>query len=157
MEAVINNNSRVLGIDYGKRYVGVAISDPLSITAQGLCTIYRKRADKQRQTLSSLSSICEEYSVSSIVIGLPKNLDGSENERCEHTYDFAALLHKKTGLPIYLWDERLTTVAGDREMDFLGIKNKDKKSHSDELAAMMILQGFMDSNAMGVAKTPYLG
>lgn len=145
---------RVLGIDFGKRFVGVAISDPLFLTSQGLCTIERKRPDKLRQTLSEINLICEEKEVSRIVVGFPKNLDGSENERCEFTKEFANLLFNRTGLPIYFWDERLTTVGSDRELEVLGKKNK--KDYSDEMAAMMILEGYMDSIKNGVEKEPFV-
>lgn len=145
---------RVLGIDFGKRFVGVAISDPLFLTAQGVCTIERKRPDKLRKTLSDINLICEEKEVERIVVGFPKNMDGSENERCEFTKEFAKLLFNRTGIPIYFWDERLTTVSSDKELDFLGIK--EKKDFSDEMAAIMILQGYMDSIKNGVEKEPFV-
>lgn len=154
MEESVVTENRILGIDYGKKYVGLAISDPLLITAQGLETVERKRPDKLRSTIAEIRRVCEVYGVVSIVIGLPKNLDGTENIRCEFTREFADILFEKIGIPIYLWDERLTTVSSDKELEFLGIKNK--KSFSDEMAAMMILQGYLDSKKNGVICTPYL-
>lgn len=153
-ESIVGSNpNRVLGIDYGKRYVGVAVSDPLFITAQGLEVIERKRADKLRQTLARLSDICREYEVSSIVIGFPKNLDGQLNERCEYTLEFADLLFKRVGLPVYLWDERLTTQSSERTLELLG--KKDIKSVVDEMSAMLILQTFMDARSHGNLPGPY--
>lgn len=145
---------RILGIDFGKKYVGLSVSDPLFITAQSLCTIERKRPDKFRSTLSAISDICKEYEITAFVIGLPKNLDGSENERCEFTKEFAKLLFDKINLPVFFWDERLTTVSGDRDLDFLG--KKDKKKYSDELAAVLILEGFMNAQKNGVKLEAFL-
>lgn len=152
METSVNN--RILGIDFGKKYVGLAISDPLLITAQPLNTVFRKRPDKFRSTIAEIRQICESRDVEAIVIGMPKNLDGTENERCVFTREFADLLFEKLGIPIYFWDERLTTVSSDKELEFMGVK--DKKAHSDEMAAMMILQGYMDSVKNGVICIPYL-
>ncbi len=149
-------SSRILGIDYGKKYVGVAMSDSLLITAQPLCTIERINPTKQRKLLAKIAEICNEHGVDSIVIGLPKNLDGTENVRCEFTYEFANLLFKRVNIPIYLWDERLTTTASDRELDFLGVADRNKKNFSDEMAAVFILQGYLNSIKNNVDIKPYL-
>ena len=153
-ESTLNN--RILGIDYGKKYVGVAMSDPLLVTAQPLCTIERINPRKQRKLLAELSGICSRHEAGSVVIGLPKNLDGTENIRCEFTYEFAELLFKRIDIPIYLWDERLTTKASDKELEFLGVSGKNRKSYSDEMAAVLILQGYLDSIKNNAGIEPYL-
>lgn len=154
MEESLLTNHRILGIDFGKKFVGIAISDSFLVIANSHSTIERKRPDKLRSTLASISSICQEENVNKIVVGLPKNLDGSENERCRFTYEFVEALFNRTNIPIYLWDERLTTVSANSELEFMGVK--DKKSKSDELAAAFILQGFLDSIKNGVESTPYI-
>ena len=104
---------RILGLDYGSKTVGVAISDPLGITAQGLETIFRERESKLRKTCARIDALVEEYEVEKIVLGFPKNMDGSQGERCEKTLEFKEILERRTGLPVELEDERLTTVAAE--------------------------------------------
>lgn len=148
-------NKRILGIDYGKRFVGVAISDPLNVTALPHSVIERPRPNKQRRLIAALKEICDDNSISCVVVGLPKNLDGSENERCEYTYEFCKLLHKRIDLPIYLWDERLTTIEADNALMEMNVK--DVKAHSDEVAATLILQDFLAAIKNNGVKEPYLG
>lgn len=135
---------RILGLDYGSKTVGVAISDPLGYTAQGLEIIRRERPDKLRKTCARIEEIITEYDVKQIVMGLPKNMDGSEGERAMWTRDFKEMLERRTGLEVILWDERLTTVAADRYMDEAGVKGDKRKAVVDEIAAVFILQGYLD-------------
>lgn len=135
---------RVMGLDYGSKTVGVALSDPLFLTAQGLEIVRREREDKLRQTLSRLESIIEEYEVERIVLGYPKNMNNTEGVRCEKTKAFQEMLEKRTGLPVVLWDERLTTVEADRTMIEGGIRRENRKEYVDKLAAVFILQSYLD-------------
>ena len=138
-------NKRIMGLDYGDKTVGVAISDPLGITAQGREIIRRERADKLRRTCARIEELIQEYGVEKIVLGMPKNMDGSEGIRVEKTKEFKAMIERRTGLEVVLWDERLTTVAADRYMDEAGIKGDKRKAVVDEIAAVFILQGYLDS------------
>lgn len=136
-----------MGLDFGSKTVGVAISDPLFITAQGKEIIRRERENKLRQTLARIEELIQEYEVSEIVLGCPKNMDGSEGERVEKTNEFKADLERRTGLKVTLWDERLTTVAADKYMMEAGIRRENRKDYVDEIAAVFILQGFLDSRS----------
>ncbi len=136
---------RIMGLDYGDKTVGVAISDPLGITAQGKEIIRRERPDKLRRTCARIEELIQEYEVEKIVLGLPKNMDGSEGIRVEKTKAFQEMIERRTGLEVVLWDERLTTVAADRYMDEAGIKGDKRKAIVDEIAAVFILQGYLDS------------
>ena len=135
---------RIMGLDFGSRTVGVAVSDALLLTAQGIEIIRRKSPNKLRQTLARLEELIEAYEVDRIVLGYPKNMNNTEGERCERTKEFQALLEKRCGLPVILWDERLTTVAADRAMMEGGIRREDRKQYVDKLAAVFILQGYLD-------------
>ncbi len=142
---------RIMGLDFGSKTVGVAVSDPLGITAQGVEIIRRKSANKLRQTLARIEELIAEYDVNELVLGLPKNMNGTEGERCERTREFKELLEKRTGLPVALWDERLTTVAADRAMMEKGMGRYERKEYVDEIAAIFILQGYMDAKKMSTA------
>ena len=122
----------------------MAISDPLLITAQGIEIIRRKEENKLRQTLARIEQLILEYEVTEIVLGYPKNMNDSEGERIEKTKEFADKLTRRTGLPVAFWDERLTTVAADRAMMDAGIRRENRKEHVDKLAAVFILQGYLD-------------
>ncbi len=135
---------RIMGLDFGSKTVGVAISDPLLITAQGIEIIRRKEENKLRQTLARIEQLILEYEVTEIVLGYPKNMNDSEGERIEKTKEFADKLTRRTGLPVAFWDERLTTVAADRAMMDAGIRRENRKEHVDKLAAVFILQGYLD-------------
>ena len=135
---------RILGLDFGSKTVGVAVSDPLLITAQGVEIITRKSSSKLRQTLARLEALIAEYGVDTIVLGYPRNMNNTEGERCEKTKEFQEMLQKRTGLPVILWDERLTTVAADRSMMEMGIRRENRKAYVDEIAAIFILQGYLD-------------
>ncbi len=131
---------RVMGLDFGSKTVGVAISDPLLITAQGIEIIRRKEENKQRQTLARIEALIEEYQVEEIVLGLPKNMNDTLGPRVEKTLE----LERRTGLKVHTWDERLTTVAADKAMMEAGIRRENRKEYVDEIAAVLILQGFLD-------------
>lgn len=138
---------RIMGLDYGSKTVGVALSDTLLLTAQGLEIVHREREDKLRQTLSRLDSICRDNEVSRIVLGYPKNMNNTEGVRCEKTMAFKEMLEKRTGLPVVLWDERLTTVEADRTMMESGIRRENRKEYVDMLAAVFILQSYLDKES----------
>ena len=135
---------RIMGLDFGSKTVGVAISDELLITAQGKEIIRRKEENKLRQTLARIEELIVEYDVQEIVLGLPKNMNNTEGERVELTLDFKEKLERRTGLPVATWDERLTTVAADRAMMEAGIRREERKEHVDRIAASFILQGYLD-------------
>ena len=139
---------RIMGLDFGSKTVGVAISDPLFLTAQGIEIVRRKAPGKLRQTLARINELKEEYEVGKIVLGFPKNMNNTEGERCEKTLEFKEMLEKRTGLEVVLWDERLTTVEADRTMMQVGIRRENRKEYVDELAAIFILQGYLDSLKM---------
>ena len=135
---------RILGLDFGSRTCGVAVSDPLGITAQGVEIIQRKSPNKLRQTLARIEELASSYGAEKIVLGYPKNMNNTEGERCEKTREFKGMLEKRTGLSVELWDERLTTVAADSIMMESGIRREHRKDYVDEIAAMLILQGYLD-------------
>ena len=139
---------RIMGLDFGSKTVGVAVSDPLGITAQGVEIVRRKSPNKLRQTLARIDELVHEYDVEELVLGYPKNMNGTEGERCEKTKEFKELLEKRTGLPVALWDERLTTVAADRSMMEAGLGRYERKEYVDEIAAVFILQGYMAAKQM---------
>lgn len=136
---------RILGLDYGTKTVGVAISDPLLITAQGREIIRRDKPTKLRQTLARIEEIISTEEVSEIVLGYPKNMNNTEGDRVEATKEFKEMLERRTGLNVTLWDERLTTVAADKYMMEAGIRRENRKDYVDEIAAVFILQGYLDS------------
>ena len=135
---------RIMGLDFGSKTVGVAISDALLLTAQGIKIIRRKSPSKLRQTLARIEELKNEYEVEKIVLGFPKNMNNTEGDRCEKTQEFKEMLEKRTGLEVVLWDERLTTVAADRAMMEGSIRREDRKNYVDKLAAVFILQGYLD-------------
>lgn len=145
---------RILGLDFGSRTCGVAVSDPLGITAQGVEIIQRKSPNKLRQTLARIEELASSYGAEKIVLGYPKNMNNTEGERCEKTKEFKEMLEKRTGLSVELWDERLTTVAADSIMMESGIRREHRRDYVDEIAAMLILQGYLDylSNQKETAK-----
>ena len=139
---------RIMGLDFGSKTVGVAISDPLFITAQGIEIIRRKEENKLRQTLARIEALILEYEVGEIVLGLPKNMNATEGERVEKTKESADKLSRRTGLNVIFRDERLTTVAADRAMMEAGIRRENRKEYVDKIAAVFILQGYLDEMAM---------
>ena len=135
---------RKMGLDFGSKTVGVAISDPLLITAQGIEIVRRKYEDKLRQTLARIEELIVAYEVDEIILGYPKNMNDSLGERAENTLAFQDMLERRTGLTVQLWDERLTTVAADKAMIEAGIRRENRKEHVDKIAAVFILQGYLD-------------
>ena len=135
---------RIMGLDFGAKTVGVAISDPLLITAQGIEIIRRKDENKLRQTLARIEELIVEYGVEEIVLGLPKNMNATEGIRVELTNEFKEKLERRTGLTVHTWDERLTTVAADKAMIEAGIRREKRKDYVDMIAATLILQGYLD-------------
>lgn len=135
---------RILGLDFGSKTVGVAITDPLGLTAQGLEVIRRDRPNKLRKTIARIEEIIREYEVEKVVMGMPLNMDGTEGERAELTKEFAQKLKKRCELDIEFQDERLTTVEAYEIMEQTGTKNK--KDIVDEVAAVVILEDYMAAN-----------
>jgi len=135
---------RVLGLDFGSRTVGVAVSDALMLTAQGVETIERKDENKLRKTCARIEELVAEYEVSKIVLGLPKNMNNTEGDRVEKTKEFKEMLERRTGLPVVLWDERLTTVAAEQVLMESGVRRENRKAVIDKIAACFILQGYLD-------------
>lgn len=136
---------RIMGLDYGSRTVGVAMSDGLGITAQAVETITRKEENKLRKTLARIEALIKEYEVTQIVLGLPKNMNNTEGERVEKVREFQKMVERRTGLSVILWDERLTTVAAERVLQESGVRREHRKEHIDQIAAVFILQGYLDS------------
>lgn len=143
---------RIMGLDFGSKTVGVAISDPLLITAQGIEIIRRKEENKLRQTLARIEELIAEYEVTEIVLGLPKNMNDTLGDRAELSLEFKEKLERRTGLSVTMWDERLTTVAADKAMMEAGIRREHRKEHVDRIAAIFILQGYLDLRANGLAQ-----
>lgn len=139
---------RIMGLDFGSKTVGVAISDPLFVTAQGIEIVRRKSPNKLRQTLARIEELIKEYDVERIVLGFPKNMNNTQGERCERTLEFKEQLERRTGLCVELWDERLTTVAADQTMMEAGVRREHRKDYVDMIAAVLILQGYLDRMSM---------
>ncbi|KSV59782.1 Holliday junction resolvase RuvX [Acetivibrio ethanolgignens] len=135
---------RIMGLDYGSVTVGVAISDALRLTAQGIEIIRRKEENKLRPTLRRIEELAAEYEVDTIVVGYPKNMNNTEGIRAEKSKEFAKMLHRRLGLPVVMWDERLTTVAANNAMLEADLSRKKRYEAVDMVAAVLILQGYLD-------------
>lgn len=133
---------RILGLDVGDRTIGVAISDPLGFTAQGITTIRRKN---EKIDIEKIVEICKEYQVETIVSGLPKNMNGTIGEQAEKVQRFCEALSEHIDIEIKFWDERLTTVAAHRIMIEADMSRKKRKGLVDKVASTYILQGYLDS------------
>ena len=138
---------RIMGLDYGSKTVGVAISDPLGYTAQGIEIIRREKETKLRQTLARIEALIKEYEVDSIVLGFPKNMNNTIGDRAEKSLEFKEMLEKRTGLSVVMWDERLTTVEANRTLMEGKVRREDRSKYVDMLAAVYILQGYLDSRS----------
>ena len=136
---------RIMGLDYGSKTVGVAISDELLLTAQGKEIIRRNEENKLRKTLARIEELIQEYGVEKIVLGLPLNMDESVSERSQLCLEFKDKIERRTGIPVDMLDERLTTVEADEIMDEAGIKGKKRKEYVDMIAAQIILQDYLDN------------
>ena len=135
---------RILGLDYGSKTMGVAVSDPLGFTAQGVEIIRRKSENKMRQTLARIEELIAQYQVERIVLGYPKNMNNTLGDRAEKSLELKETLERRTGLPVVMWDERLTTVSANRVLMETGVRRENRKEHVDEIAAVFILQGYLD-------------
>ncbi len=135
---------RIMGLDYGSKTMGVAVSDALQITAQGIEIINRKQENKLRQTLARIEELILEYEVEKIVLGFPKNMNDTKGERAEKSLALRDKLERRTGLPVVMWDERLSTVSAERTMMEAGIRREHRKEYVDKIAAAIILQGYLD-------------
>ena len=143
---------RIMGLDFGSKTTGVAVSDPLGITAQGIVTITRKDEIKLRQTCARIEELIREYEVGTIVLGYPKNMNNTLGERVEKTLAFKEMLERRTNLPVVMWDERLTTNAAEQILIESGVRRENRKSVIDKIAAVLILQGYLDLQAQGKAE-----
>lgn len=136
---------RIMGLDYGSKTVGVAVSDPLWVTAQGIETITRNEENKLRKTLARIEQLILEYDIKYIILGYPKNMNNSIGDRAKKTKDFKDILTRRTGLHVILWDERLTTSAAGKTLAGGRVRLENRKKYIDKLAAVLILQGYLDS------------
>lgn len=132
---------RILGLDLGENTIGIAVSDPLLITAQGISVLRRKTLEEDLQELDAIRS---EYEINEVVIGLPLMMNGTMGPRAKDTQKFAELLKERWELPVHLWDERLSTVAAERVLIKADLSRKKRKSLIDKTAAVIILQGFLE-------------
>ena len=132
-------------MDFCSKTVGVAVSDPLGLTAQGVEIIRRKSENKLRQTLARIEALIQEYEVETLVLGLPKNMNNTMGDRAQKSLEFRDMLVRRTGLPVVMWDERLTTVEANRTLMESGVRRENRKDYVDELAAIFILQGYLDA------------
>ena len=135
---------RILGLDYGSKTVGVAVSDPLGISAQGVEIIRRKSENKLRQTLARIDELIEQYQVELLVLGFPKHMNNDIGDTAVKSLEFQEILKKRTGLDVVMWDERLTTVEANRTLIEADVRRENRKLYVDQLAAVFILQGYLD-------------
>ena len=140
---------RILGLDYGSKTVGVAVSDPLMLTAQGIEIIRRKSENKLRQTMARIDELIAEYDVGLIVLGLPVHMNSELSDRAQKSLEFKEMLEKRTGLNVVMWDERLTTVEALSVLDEAQVPHTERKKYVDMLAAVFILQDYIN-NSEGV-------
>jgi len=138
-----------MGLDYGAKTVGVAISDSLWVTAQGIETITRNDEGKLRKTLARIEQLILEYDIEYIVLGYPKNMNNSIGDRGRKTEEFKDMLTRRTGLEVILWDERLTTNSARKTLIEGKVRRENRKNYVDKLAAVLILQGYLDSLSNG--------
>lgn len=135
---------RILSLDFGSKTVGVAVSDPLGITAQGVEIIRRKSENKLRQTLARIEELIEQYQVERLVLGFPKHMNNDIGDRAVKSLEFQEMLRRRTGLDVVMWDERLTTVAANRTLIEAEVRRENRKNFVDQIAAVFILQGYLD-------------
>lgn len=137
---------RIMGLDYGSKTVGVAISDELLLMAHPVETITRNSENKLRRTLARIEALVSEFHVERIVLGLPLLPEGGEGERAEKTREFKTMLEKRTGLDVILVDERFTTDASNEELREMGVKPQDRKAVIDQLSAVHILDQYLNDH-----------
>lgn len=138
---------RIMGLDYGSKTIGVAISDPLGFTAQGVEIIRREDENKLRKSLRRVEELAKEYEVEEIVLGFPKNMNNTIGERAEKSLQLKEMLERRLGLPVVMWDERLTTVEANRTLMETGVRRENRGKYVDMIAAVFILQGYLDAKA----------
>lgn len=138
---------RILGLDFGMKTIGVAVSDPLGWTAQGVEIIRRQDENNLKASIERLKTICQEYNIEQIVLGCPKNMNNTEGERVKKTVAFKKRIKKELQLPVKMWDERLSTVAAERDLLEADVSRAKRKLVIDKMAAVFILQGYLDSLA----------
>ena len=136
-----------MGLDYGSKTIGVAVSDPLGITAQGVEIIRREEENKLRKSLRRVEELVKEYEVEEIVLGFPKNMNNTVGERAEKSLQLKEMLERRLGLPVVMWDERLTTVEANRPLMESGVRRENRSKYVDMIAAVFILQGYLDAKA----------
>lgn len=139
---------RILGLDFGTKTTGVAVSDPFGWTAQGVEIIRRQEDEHLKATINRIAALCEEYKVEKIVLGFPKNMNNTIGERGEKTLLFKEKLEARLKLPVVTWDERLSTVAAENVLLEADMSRKKRKNVIDKLAATIILQNYLDANAL---------
>lgn len=136
---------RIMGLDYGSKTMGVAMSDELHIIAQGLEIIRRDSEKKIRKTLIRIDELIAEYNVEKIVLGFPKNMNNTIGDRAEKSLELKETLERRTGLEVIMWDERLSTVSAQNLMKEAGVRREERDKYVDSIAATFILQGYLDS------------
>lgn len=138
---------RILGLDFGEKTIGVAVCDPFGWTAQGVEIIRRKEEDNLVASVARIKELCAEYAIEFIVLGYPKNMNNTEGPRAEKTQKFKKRLERELGLDVELWDERLSTVGAERSLLEADLSRGKRKNVIDKMAAVFILQGYLDSGA----------
>ena len=138
---------RIIGLDYGSKTVGVAVSDELGYTAQALETIPRKKENQLRKTLARIEELIKEYDAEGIVVGYPRHMNGDAGLRCEQTEAFGAMLARRTELPVYFQDERLSTVSAEKLLMDGGVRRENRKDYVDKIAAAIILQTYLEKQS----------
>lgn len=138
---------RIMGLDYGYKTIGVAISDPLGLTAQGVEIIRREEENKLRKSLRRIEELVKQYEVEELVLGFPKNMNNTIGERAEKSLQLKETLERRLGLPVVMWDERLTTVEANRTLMESGVRRENRGKYVDMIAAVFILQGYLDAKA----------
>ena len=136
-----------MGLDYGSKTIGVAISDPLGLTAQGVEIIRREEENKLRKSLRRIEELVKQYEVEELVLGFPKNMNNTIGERAEKSLQLKETLERRLGLPVVMWDERLTTVEANRTLMESGVRRENRGKYVDMIAAVFILQGYLDAKA----------
>lgn len=135
---------RIMGLDYGSKTVGVAVSDELLMIAQGVEIVRRDSEKKIRKTLIRIDELIAEYDVGKIVLGFPKNMNNTLGDRTEKSLEFKTTLERRTGLEVIMWDERLSTVSAHKTMTEAGVRLEERGNYVDSIAAAIILQGYLD-------------
>ncbi len=138
---------RILGLDFGQKTIGVAISDPFGWTAQGIEIIRRDKEESINKSVERIGEIIKQYNVEKIVLGYPKNMNNTIGERGEKTEAFKKKLEKTFNIEVILWDERLSTVGAERSLLEADLSRKKRKNVIDKMAAVFILQGYLDCNS----------